>query len=294
MALRAVLCLKEGFLASITQGPCLDRLEVGRLLEAAPRSGPKVQGRAQRRLGAGLRAGEVVMLRISDIDSNRMLIRVEQGKGRKNRYGMLSLQLLELLRTWWLQGRSQGWLFPGRDPALPVMPRQLSRICHVAAETAGLGTWVSPHTLRHISVPSVTQPLSWADIRKPSQVLTRVTERRRPYGRLPLRLSHSSGASPIVLSAAFLSHAMNGRSNLKSAPHCERKNLRTFWVLRYDAVIGVSLVIRSRCQSKAFTISSLERHGYSTGPPQEADKTAARSPGEHINPCLRPPVSRFG
>ena len=95
------------------------------------------------------RAGEVVMLRVSDIDSKRMLIRVEQGKGSKDRHAMLSPQLLELLRAWWLQCRSQGWLFPSRDPLLPITARQLNRVCHMAAEAAGLGTWVSPHTLRH-------------------------------------------------------------------------------------------------------------------------------------------------
>ena len=89
------------------------------------------------------------MLRVSDIDSKRMLIRVEQGKGRKDRHAMLSPQLLELLRAWWLQCRSQGWLFPSRDPLLPITARQLNRVCHMAAEAAGLGTWVTPHTLRH-------------------------------------------------------------------------------------------------------------------------------------------------
>jgi site-specific recombinase XerD len=84
-----------------------------------------------------------------DIDSKRMLIRVEQGKGRKDRHAMLSPQLLELLRAWWLQCRSKGWLFPGRDPVLPITTRQLNRVCHMAAEAAGLGTWVSPHILRH-------------------------------------------------------------------------------------------------------------------------------------------------
>ena len=99
--------------------------------------------------GAGLRGGEVAMLRVGDIDSQRMLIRVEMGKGRKDRHAMLSPVLLELLRTWWLQCRSQGWLFPGRDPLLPITVRQLNRACHMAADAAGLGSWVSPHTLRH-------------------------------------------------------------------------------------------------------------------------------------------------
>ena len=123
--------------------------DVGRLLEAAPGPGLKYKAALSVAYGAGLRAGEVVMLRVSDIESDRMLIRVEQGKGRKDRHAMLSPQLLELLRVWWLQCRSPGWLFPGRDPHLPVTTRQLGRACKMAAEVAGLGTWVSPHTLRH-------------------------------------------------------------------------------------------------------------------------------------------------
>jgi integrase/recombinase XerD len=89
------------------------------------------------------------MLRVADIDSKRMLIRVEMGKGRKDRHALLSPQLLELLRAWWLQARPQGWLFPGRDPLLPITTRQLNRVCHMAAAAAGLGPWVTPHTLRH-------------------------------------------------------------------------------------------------------------------------------------------------
>jgi len=123
--------------------------EVGHLLEASPGPGLKYKAALSIAYGAGLRAGEIVMLRVSDIDSKRMLIRVEQGKGRKDRYAMLSPQLLELLRAWWLQCRSKGWLFPGRDPLLPITTRQLNRVCHMAAKAAGLGTWVSPHTLRH-------------------------------------------------------------------------------------------------------------------------------------------------
>ena len=123
--------------------------EVRRLLEAAPGPGLKYKAALSVAYGAGLRAGEVVMLRVGDIDSKRMLVRVEQGKGLKDRHALLSPQLLELLRAWWLQCRSRGWLFPGRDPVLPITARQLNRACHMAAEAAGLGTWVSPHTLRH-------------------------------------------------------------------------------------------------------------------------------------------------
>jgi site-specific recombinase XerD len=123
--------------------------EVCHLLESAPGPGLKYKAALSIAYGAGLRAGEVVMLRVSDIDSKRMLIRVEQGKGLKDRHAMLSPQLLALLRAWWLQCRSRGWLFPGRDPILPVTTRQLNRVCHMAAEAAGLPPWVSPHTLRH-------------------------------------------------------------------------------------------------------------------------------------------------
>jgi integrase/recombinase XerD len=87
-------------------------------------------------------------LKVSDIDSLRLLIRVEQGKGRKDRHAMLSPQLLDVLRAWWRQCRLQGWLFPGRDPILPITTRQLNRAGHMAADVAGLGAWVSPHTLR--------------------------------------------------------------------------------------------------------------------------------------------------
>jgi integrase/recombinase XerD len=99
--------------------------------------------------GAGLRANEVVSLKIGDIDSTRMVIRVEQGKGRKDRYVMLSEHLLELLRAYWKAARPQGWLFPGRDPVQPLTTRQLNRACHAAAQAAGIDKRVSLHTLRH-------------------------------------------------------------------------------------------------------------------------------------------------
>ncbi len=123
--------------------------DVARLFEAAPGPGLKYKAALSVAYGAGLRRSEVVALRVSDIDSKRMLIRVEQGKGRKDRHGMLSPQLLEILRAWWLQCRSKGWLFPSSDPLLPITDRQLHRACHAAADAAGLGSWVTPHTLRH-------------------------------------------------------------------------------------------------------------------------------------------------
>ena len=121
--------------------------EVARLLDAAP--GLKYQAALSVAYGAGLRAAEVVSLKVSDIDSKRMVIRVEQGKGHKDRYVMLSPYLLELLRTWWKAARPQGWLFPGRDPAQPITTRQLNRACHAAAQMAAINKRVSLHTLRH-------------------------------------------------------------------------------------------------------------------------------------------------
>ena len=93
--------------------------EVGRLLEMAP--GLKYQAALGTAYGAGFRVSEDAALKVGDIDSKRMLIRVEQGKGRKDRNAMLSPQLLELLRLWWREAKRRGvmlphgWLFPGRS-----------------------------------------------------------------------------------------------------------------------------------------------------------------------------------
>jgi len=123
--------------------------EVARLLEAAPGPGLKYKAALSAAYAAGLRVSEVVALKVSDIDSKRMLIRIEQGKGHKDRYVMLSPHLLGLLRAWWKQAQPRGWLFPSRDPVLPITTRQFTRACHEAAEAAGIKKRVSPHTLRH-------------------------------------------------------------------------------------------------------------------------------------------------
>jgi len=121
--------------------------EVARFLEAAP--GVKYKAAFSAAYGAGLRVSEVAALKVSDIDSERMLLRIEQGKGRKDRHAMLSPVLLELLRDWWRIARPKAWLFPGRDPLQPMSTRQLNRACHVAANMAEITKRVSPHTLRH-------------------------------------------------------------------------------------------------------------------------------------------------
>lgn len=127
--------------------------EVARLLEAAP--GIKYRAALSLAYGTGLRASEVVSLKVSDIDAERVVIRVEQGKGRKDRYAMLSEPLLELLRAWWRVARSKGvmlpggWLFPGQNPVNPLTTRQLNRAFHAAREEAGIDKPVCLHTLRH-------------------------------------------------------------------------------------------------------------------------------------------------
>ena len=115
------------------QGPqklpmVLTQEEVARLLESA--SGAKYKAALSVAYGAGLRASEVVSLKVSDIDSARMVLRVEQGKGRKDRHAMLSPMLLDILREWWRIGKPSAWLFPGQNPVNPMTTRQLNRICH--------------------------------------------------------------------------------------------------------------------------------------------------------------------
>ena len=99
--------------------------------------------------GAGLRVSEVVRLKISDIDSARGLLRVEQGKGRKDRYAMLSPRLLKVMRAWWRVERSPDWLFPGSKPGHHMDPAMLQLVCGQAAELAGIAKRVRVHTLRH-------------------------------------------------------------------------------------------------------------------------------------------------
>ena len=121
--------------------------EVRRLLDAAP--GFKYRLLLSLAYGCGLRASEVVSLKVCDIDSAQMVIRIEQGKGRKDRYVMLSPDLLDMLRQWWKAARPQGWLFPGRPAVNPLTTRQLNRIFHLAAEAAEIKTGATLHTLRH-------------------------------------------------------------------------------------------------------------------------------------------------
>jgi site-specific recombinase XerD len=131
----------------------LSRDEVARLLNAT--TCLKHQAALSVAYGAGLRVAEVSALKVADIDSERMLIRVERGKGGQYRNAMLSTDLLALLRDWWKVGWQQGvmhrdgWLFPGQHALKPISTRQLHRIVVEAAQAADIAKRVGPHTLRH-------------------------------------------------------------------------------------------------------------------------------------------------
>ena len=131
----------------------LSREDVSRLLEAT--HSLKSKAAFSVAYGAGLRISEVASLKISDVDSERKTLHVEQGKGRKDRYAMLSPVLLDILRCWWREGRARGllldggWLFPGQNPVNSLSTRQLSRAIRAAAATAEIEKRVSMHLLRH-------------------------------------------------------------------------------------------------------------------------------------------------
>jgi integrase/recombinase XerD len=121
--------------------------EVVRFLEAVP--GLKSRAALTTAYAAGLRVSEVVALKNRDIESKRMVIRIEHGKGGKERYAMLSTQLLRILRAYWRLARPQHWLFPGRDPVHPIDQTVLHAACRSARQAAGLEKHVTVHTLRH-------------------------------------------------------------------------------------------------------------------------------------------------
>jgi integrase/recombinase XerD len=98
---------------------------------------------------AGLRVSEVSQLRVADIDSSRMVIRVRRGKGQKDRYVMLSPRLLEVLRAYWKAVRPGEILFPGASPDRPITTASIQKVCQRARQAAGLGKNVTAHTLRH-------------------------------------------------------------------------------------------------------------------------------------------------
>jgi integrase/recombinase XerD len=136
--------------------PVLCPEEIKRVLTLA--TSLKAQAMLTLAYGCGLRAGEVVRLRAGDIDSEQMIIRIVQSKGRKDRNVMLPAEVLDLLRQWWKLRPSkhdagvapeQRWLFPGRSARLPLTTRQFGRLFKEAAKAGGLRKTLSLHTLRH-------------------------------------------------------------------------------------------------------------------------------------------------
>ena len=131
----------------------LSREEVRRLLDTTTTL--KYKAAFAVAYGAGLRISEVIALKISDVDSERMILHVEQGKGRKDRNAMLSPALLNILHNWWHEGHAQGlmldggWLFPGQNPVNPITARHLSRVIQAAAVDAKIKKRVHMHLLRH-------------------------------------------------------------------------------------------------------------------------------------------------
>lgn len=121
--------------------------EVVRFLEAVPSL--KARAALTTAYAAGLRVSEVIGLRVADVDSGRMMIRVERGKGGQERYVMLSAQLLAILRTYWRLARPDHWLFPGRDETRPIEPTTLHAACRSARAAAGIDKKVTVHILRH-------------------------------------------------------------------------------------------------------------------------------------------------
>ena len=131
--------------------------EVLDLLEAAP--GLKYKAALGVAYGAGLRVSEVADLKVSDIHRERMVLRIEQGKGSKDRNGMLSPRLLELLEEWWLVGQPTTWLFPGRDALLPITTRQLYRVVRETADALG-----SRSACRRTRCGTASQRTCWSKV----------------------------------------------------------------------------------------------------------------------------------
>src|SRR3974377_2503722 len=125
----------------------LSPAEVLRFLEAAPSFLYRVIFSTM--YGPGMRVSEAVHLRMRHIDSQRMMIRVEQSKGNRDRNVPLSPKLLELLRVYWRKVRPQEWLFPGQNPRQPLGREAVGQAVTPAAQIRGLSKPLSPHCLRH-------------------------------------------------------------------------------------------------------------------------------------------------
>lgn len=113
---------------------------------------------------AGLRISEATHLQVRDIDSQRMVLRIEQGKGQRDRYVMLSPRLLEELRLYWRSVKPTTWLFPGGEPGQPITTQAMRFVCRRARRVAGIAKPVSPHSLRHAFATHLLE--AGTDVRK--------------------------------------------------------------------------------------------------------------------------------
>lgn len=125
----------------------LSQDEVSRFFESLPNL--KHRAILMTAYAAGLRVSEVASLRVADIDSQRMMIRIELGKGQKDRYIMLSPNVLELLRAYWKMARPTGYLFPGRSPGRHITTTRIYQVCVKASASAGLTKRAHVRALRH-------------------------------------------------------------------------------------------------------------------------------------------------
>jgi site-specific recombinase XerD len=121
--------------------------EVWTFLESVP--GLKYRTVLTTIYAAGLRVSEATRLKVADIDSQRMTLRIDQGKGNKDRYVMLSARLLQVLRDYWKVERPATWLFPGKHPGCPLTAAAVQQICRKAWRVCGIVKPITPHSLRH-------------------------------------------------------------------------------------------------------------------------------------------------
>ena len=164
--------------------------------------------------GTGLRRSELLQLKVADIDSQRMVLRIEQGKGQKDRYVMLSPRLLAILRDWWRVSRSRRWLFPGDRPGDPITTRAVNRACRKAHRRCGVPKPVTPHSLRHafavhlLEAGTDVRTIQWllghrrlaTTARYLAVATTRVGATASPLDWLPRPVAHAStpGTPPSV------------------------------------------------------------------------------------------------
>ena len=160
---------------------------------------------------AGLRISEVVNLQVRDIDSQRMVIRVCQGKRKKDRYTILSPVLLQMLRHWWVAARPVSYLYPGRSLNSPMSVATVQKMCKEAQEKAGIAKTVTPHTLRHSFATHLLE--AGTDLRviqellghaspKTTALYTHVSAKLIAQTKSPLDLLHQEGHAPKVLPAS--------------------------------------------------------------------------------------------